>query len=227
MRAILGMIIVMSIASACGGAKDEAIEEARRQQEAEAERRKQASTPVKTLRPPVTNEAKLPCAQVINLEAFQTALDEKEPLTVKDVTAPRGEAAASCDLVRGGKPLTEAEQQKLLKDKGRLGILAGDIVCNVRLLCYTLEDHDKVRERCAKKKFRADETMGSFACVQVVATGVYDVDVYEFFDEDTKCVFEIRGGPSNTDNDLIRTCAKTARDTIGPAQIAVSGDATR
>jgi hypothetical protein len=32
----------------------------------------------------------------------------------------------------------------------------------------------------------------------------------------------VRGGPSNVNNEIIRTCAKAARDMIGPAQIAVT-----
>lgn len=215
-----GLIASIVLVAACSKGEQEAIEAARKQQEAEA-RERGTVEPAKKQTPPVPGEAKLPCSQVINTEAFQTALGEKEPLTVKDVTAPKGEVASSCDLVRGGKKLTAAEQAALLKKEGRLGVLAGDVVCNVRLLCYTIEKPDAFRERCKQRKEREDETMGSFACVQVVPTGADDPEVFRFLDEDTKCVFEVRGGPSNVNNDLIRTCAKTARDTIGPAQIKV------
>ena len=34
-------------------------------------------------------------------------------------------------------------------------------------------------------------------------------------------LLQVRGGPSNVDNEMIRSCAKAARDTIGPAQIRV------
>ena len=63
--------------------------------------------------------------------------------------------------------------------------------------------------------------MGGYACVRVVPTGEADVKLYQFFDEDTKCVIQVRGGASQTDNGTILTCAKTARDKIGPDQIAV------
>ena len=34
-------------------------------------------------------------------------------------------------------------------------------------------------------------------------------------------ILQVRGGPSLTDNELIQSCAKVARDAIGPAQIKV------
>jgi hypothetical protein len=218
MRAILAVLLIVT---GCESGKQAAIEAAQKEQEAANAKRGEV-TAAKKITPPVAGEAKLPCDQVINLEKFQTELAEKEPLSIKDGTPKKGDIAADCSLVRGGKKLTEAEQKKLLKDKGRLGILSGDVVCNIKLFCYTFEDPDRFKKRCAAMKERGDESMGSFACVQVVPTGVFDVEVYKFFDEDTKCVFEVRGGPSNTENDVIRNCSKIARDTIGPAQIAVT-----
>lgn len=218
-----GFIAFALVLGACDKGESAGIEEAKRQAEAEYQERVKAAPPAKKISPPVSGEAKLPCDQVIKAEAFQTALNEKEPLVVKDVTGKKGDTAASCDLLRGGKMLSKAEQDALLKKEGRLGILAGDIVCNVRLLCYTIEDPERFKKRCAEKKERSDESMGAFSCVQVVPTGRFDVDLYRFLDEDTKCIFEVRGGPSMTDNDMIRACAKTARETIGPAQIQVKG----
>ena len=54
---------------------------------------------------------------------------------------------------------------------------------------------------------------------QMVAQGEDDVKRFRFFDADTKCIFQVRGGPSNVDNDLIGKCAKTAYALIGPDQI--------
>ena len=64
-----------------------------------------------------------------------------------------------------------------------------------------------------------DETLGFYSCVLVVAQGEDDVKRFRFFDADTKCIFQVRGGPSNVDNDLIGKCAKTAYALIGPDQI--------
>jgi hypothetical protein len=92
----------------------------------------------------------------------------------------------------------------------------------VTAFCSTIEDPQKFKEKCHTRKDRDDDSMGSYACVQVVAQGIDDVQVFRFFDDDTKCIIQVRGGPSNSNNDLIRDCAKAARDMIGPAQIAVT-----
>jgi hypothetical protein len=215
-----GIIAIAFVCAACSG-ESAGVEQAKKQAEAELEAKIKSGAPAKKISPPVSGEAKLPCDQVIDVAAFQTALAEKEPLVLKDVTQKKGEIAASCDLIRGGKPITAAEEAALLKKEGRTGVVSGDIICNIQLLCYTIEDSERFKKRCVDRKERNDESMGTFACVQVVATGRHDVDLYRFFDEDTKCVFEIRGGPRNVDNDVIRTCAKTARDTIGLPQIEV------
>lgn len=237
MRASIAIsIILLTLLNACD--KNSGIEEARRQAEEELKAKAANGELPKTLHPPVGGMTKLPCAQVIDAEKFQTALGEKEPLTLKEVTKTEADAAASCDLVRGGKKLSDAEQQALIKKDGKLGVNAGDTVCNVTLLCSTIEDADKYRKKCDERAARdakrvqspfagerGDETMGTFACVQVVPTGAFDAQVFRFFDADTKCVFQVRGGPSLQDNDLIRKCAQTARDLIGPAQIAVAAGA--
>jgi len=230
------MAIVLVLAACDKGSAG--IEEARKQAEEELKAKASSGELPKTIKPPVAGSAKLPCSQVIDAEKFKTELGETEPITVNEVTKNEAEAASSCDLVRGGKKLTEAEQKALIKKEGRLGMLAGDTICNVTLLCSTIEDPDKYKARCLERAARdakrpqapfagerADDTMGSFACVQVVPTGSFDAQVFRFFDPDTKCVFQVRGGPSNQDNDLIRKCAQTARDSIGPAQIAVTAPA--
>lgn len=223
MRGLISFVAALGLVAACGksGAK-QAEEEA----QAEADRiqkEKEATGGVaKTIRPPVPGSAKIPCTQLLDVAKFGEAIGEKDPMTLKDITKSEADAAASCGLHRGGKRLTQKEQEALLKKEPRLGVLAGDEVCNVTAYCYTIEEAQKFKEKCKTRKDKDDESMGTYACVQVVATGIYDVNVFRFFDEDTKCILQVRGGPSNTDNDIIRKCATTARDMIGPAQIAVT-----
>lgn len=208
---------------ACGKSGEQAaIEEAKKEAEAEQKAKEQAHEPAKVMRPPVAGQAKIPCSQLIDLPAYQTALGEKEPLTLKDQTKGEADTAASCALYRGGKRPGEAEQQALLKKAGRLGVLPGDEICHVAAHCYTIETPERFKKWCADRKDRDDESMGSHACVQIVAQGADDVPLFRFYDEDTKCILRVGGGPSNVNADQIRTCAKVARDTIGPAQIAVN-----
>ncbi len=216
------VLIAVPALTACKKGENAGAEEARLEAEKEQKAKAGTNEVAKTIMAPVPGQAKIPCEQLIDPAAFTTAMGEKEPLTTKAAPMGEAEAAASCSLIRGGKRPSTAEQTALLKKNPRLGVMPGDEVCNVSAFCYVLETLDHFKAKCAAKKDRNDDTMGSYACVQVVAQGADDVQVFRFFDEDTKCILQVRGGPSNVDNDLIRNCAKAARDSIGLPQIAVT-----
>jgi len=224
MRRIAIVVGLALVAPACTKSENAGAEEARKEAEREAKERAARVEPAKKITPPVPNSGKVACATLIDLPKYQAALGEKEPVSIKDQTKGEPEAAASCGIVRGGKRPKEAEQQATLKKDGRLGVMPQDVICDVTAFCWTIESLDTLKKRCADRKERDDDSMGSYACVQTVATGAFDVFVYRFFDEDTKCILQVRGGASQTDNDIIRKCAITARDSIGPAQI-VPGEA--
>ncbi|HET9623397.1 MAG TPA: hypothetical protein VFP84_18615 [Kofleriaceae bacterium] len=210
-------------AAACGGNSEQAgAEAAKREAAAEQKAKSGDAAPAKVIATPVPGGAHVPCSQLIDLAAFQTALGEKEPLTIKEVTKSDANAAASCTLVRGGKRPSAEEQKAMLTRSSRLGILPGDDLCNVTAYCWTVEDQDRFQAKCKADKDKDDQAMGSYACVHVSPVGVDDVKSFKFFDEDTKCILLVRGGPSNVNNDSILACAKAARDTIGPAQIQVA-----
>jgi hypothetical protein len=223
MRALISVVAsVAALLPACSKGANQGEEEARKEEEAELKAKVAAGEAPKKISPPVPGQAKIPCSQLLDAAAFQTALGEAEPLTVSE-KKDEAEAAASCSLMRGGKVLSASEQAAKLKKEGRLGVLPGDEMCNVSAFCWTIEDPDRFKAKCAEKKHMDDESMGTYACRQTVMVGAFDVYVYRFYDQDTKCILQVRGGPSNTDNETIRKCAMTARDTIGPAQIAVGG----
>lgn len=225
MRASIPLVVSLAaVVPACTKGANEGAEQARKEAEAELKAKAASGEAPKKISPPVPGQAKLPCSQLIDVAAFQTALGEAEPLTVSE-RKDEPEAAASCSLNRGGKPLSASEQAAKLKKEGRLGVLPGDEYCNVSAFCWTIEDPERFKTKCADMKRADDETMGTYACRQTVAQGADDVYVYRFFDADTKCILQVRGGASNVDNESIRKCAMTARDSIGPAQIAVGGAA--
>jgi hypothetical protein len=222
MRALAIVVFAALTALAACSKGDAGIEEAKRQA-AEQDKDKGPVEPAKKISPPVPNMQKIPCETMIDTAAFGKALAEVDPVSVVDETKTEADASASCGIYRGGKRPSDAEQKAMLKEKGRLGVMNGDELCNVSAFCWTIEDPDRFRKKCLETKNRQeDNSMGTFACVQVVPTGEDDVDVFRFFDADTKCILQVRGGPSMTDNNFIRTCAKAARDLIGPAQIAVT-----
>jgi hypothetical protein len=216
-----GITIVIAFVAACGS-KGDAKEEAKREAEA-LEKKTESPKPAQKVLPPVPGEQHIPCEQLIpDPTVFQTALGETEPLTVKDMTKQDAEAAASCSLVKGGVMLTAKEQEALAKKTNRrMGVLPGDDICNITAYCWTVENEENFKARCKQKGHDDNSSMGNYACVQVVAQGADDVHVFRFFDPDTKCILQARGGPSNVDNDKILACANTARDSIGVDQIKV------
>ena len=224
---IANVVVALGLVSACGKSENAGAEEAKKQAELELKAKVDNGEAATKLRPPVPGQAHVPCTQLIDVAKYQEALGETEPMTV-DENKTEPEAAASCSLRRGGTRMSEAEQKAKLKKEGRLGILPGDEVCNVSAFCWTIEDADTFKAKCGTQKAMNrsdDDSMGSFACKQTVAVGADDVFVYRFFDADTKCILQVKGGASQVDNEAIRKCAITARDTIGPAQIAVDGSA--
>jgi hypothetical protein len=219
---ITSLSIIAAIGLGCGD-KEDAKEAARR--EAEALEQATAAKPAPKVLPPVPGEQRIPCEQLIpDPEPYRTALGETEPVSVRDVTRGDAEAAASCSIVRGGEKLTAKQQEELAKKTNRrMGVLPGEDLCNVTAYCWTVETEENFRLRCKQRGHKDDEsTMGSYSCVQVVAQGADDVNVHRFFHPDTKCILQVRGGPSNVDNDKIAACARTARDTIGPEHIRVA-----
>ncbi len=223
MRETIAIILSLSLALlACSKGADEGAEEARKQAEKEQKEKEAAGGVAKKISPPVPGRAKLDCANVVRADLFQQALGEVEPVTVVE-SKSEPDAAASCSILRGGKKLGEAEQKAKLKKEGRLGVLPGDEICNVSTFCWTIEDPDRFRKKCAELKDQDDESLGFYACVLIVAQGADDVKRFRFFDDDTKCIIQVRGGPSNVDNELIGRCAKAAHDLIGPDQIKVGG----
>jgi hypothetical protein len=219
MRTTVAILVVALGLHACKQGENAGAEEAKKQAEEDLKAKaKEPNAIPKVINPPVPGRAKLDCASVIDTAKFQQLLGEKEPITVTE-SKSEPEAAASCSLVRGGKKLSDAEQKATLKKNGRLGVMPGDELCNISTFCWTIEDPDRFVKKCAETKEKVDSGLGFPACILVVATGEDDVNRYRFFDDDTKCIFQVRGGPSMVDNDLIGKCAKGAHDLIGPDQI--------
>ncbi len=213
------MVLTIALVAACGKSANEGAEEAKRQAEKEQKEKEATGGVAAQINPPVPGRAMLSCANMLKPEIMKQALGEVEDVTIVDVKEP--EAAASCSIQRGGVKLTKAQQEAKLKKEGRLGVLPGDDICNISTFCWTLEDPERFRKKCAELKDKDDDTLGFYSCVMIVATGAADVKRHRFYDDDTKCIIQVRGGPSNVDNDLIGKCAKAAHDLIGPDQIKV------
>ncbi len=224
----MGLIAIVLLAAACS--KDNSKEvEAEAKKEAEALAAKSGVPKAVKLVAPVPNEQKVPCDLLIDLPTWQTALGEVDPLEISDNSASDADAASVCNILKGGKRLTGPEQEKLAKKTNhKLGVIPGQPICTVTAYCWGVETLADFAKRCetwskdARSGFRLDEaTMGQQSCMRTLAAGADDVTSFRFYDEDTKCILNVAGGPANVDNEKILQCARTAAQAIGPAQIAV------
>ena len=133
------------------------------------------------------------------------------------------EAAASCSLMRGGKRPTDAEQKSMIKQHGKLGVMPGDELCNISTFCWTIEDPDRFMKKCAELKENSDNTSASGVRL-VVATGADDVNNAAALRRRTKCIIQVRGGPT-TSTTISSASARRASTLIGPDQIKVTASA--
>ena len=221
-NAIAIVVLLVTATSACGKSGEEEGAEAARQQ-AEEEARKNPppppDPPKKTDKLPVAMGIQVPCAQLVDPAKFTAALGEKDPMTVNDLSNTNKDSTSMCSLVRGGKRPSKADMDAALKKGRRLGTIPGDVVCSITAFCSMLENEKHFEEHCKEIKDQDSNDMGTYACVHVVGQGADDQYTYKFLDDDTRCVMEVRGGPSMVDNQVIASCAKAARDLIGPDQI--------
>jgi len=228
-KPLLFTIAPLLLLAACSNAAEEGKAEAKREAEAEAKKMAAQVKPADKIKPPVSQGVRLPCTQIIDPTAFQGALEETEALTVRDSTGAYLDSTVSCTLVRGGARPDAKEQAKIIKKNGRLGTIPGDPLCVVTMYCWVIEEQAKFREHCKSgpnSLLSPDEsTTGGFACKRTLPQGAFDIDSYKFLDQDTKCLFEVTGGPSMTDNDKIATCARVARESIGPDHIKAGAPA--
>ncbi len=216
-----GLLLCTILAAlGCGNAEQEGRLAAQRAAAEEAKREAARGEIAPKMRAPVQDSRKVACTQLIDAAAFAKALEEKEPITVRDTRKANVEAAAACSLVRGGRPLSAREQEAKIKRTGKLGVLPGDELCHIAAFCTVHADDELLRKRCIGSKQRHDDSLGHYACETTIAHGAIDVISLRFVEPDTRCVLEVRGGPSIADNDFIRRCAKAARQLIGPEQIA-------
>ncbi|HRC56772.1 MAG TPA: hypothetical protein PKU97_12655 [Kofleriaceae bacterium] len=222
-RAVITLLLSLLLLSpgACkGNSEQEGMLAAQRAAEEEAKLAVANHQVAPRIHAPVQDSRKVDCNQLIDLPSFHEALQEKEPLSMRDTRKSNADASAACSLMRGGRILSAKEQEALLKRSGKLGVLAGDELCHIAAFCNVHADEESLRKRCQGPNRKASEAMGTYACETTTAHGALDVISLRFVDPDTHCVLEIRGGPSMTDNDFIVKCAMAARELIGPAQIA-------
>jgi hypothetical protein len=208
---------------ACSGIacpSQESAEEFARQQ-AEAVRKPPTTKAVK-VDTALPSGVHLACADLLPIEELTKQLEEKEPVSITDLTAGNPDATATCSIRRGGKALDEKTQARIVEKGGRLGVMGGDELCNLTLYCSVPADVEGLQQRCATEESLGNHTLGVFSCVKVTPKGEFDAYTYKLIDQDSKCTIMMRGGPSVVEEPLVQTCARATMKLITPDSLQPS-----
>jgi hypothetical protein len=161
----------------------------------------------------------LACADLLPVAELTKLLEEKEPVSLVDQTDKNPDSTSTCSIRRGGQPLSDKEQARIVEKNGRLGVMGGDELCNLTLYCSVPADEAALKERCTTEGSLGNHTLGVFSCVKVTPKGADDGYSYKLIDEDSKCTVLMRGGPSVVEEPLVQACSRAAMKLIGPASL--------
>jgi hypothetical protein len=211
---------LIAVLIACSGmacpSQENAQEFARQQAEAA---RKPPTTKAVKIDTALQSGVHLACADLLPAAELATQLGEKEPVTITDLTSGNPDATATCSIRRGGKPLDEKAQARIVEKGGRLGVMGGDELCNLTLYCSVPADEEALKQRCATEESLGNHTLGVFSCVKVTPKGEFYGYTYKLIDPDSKCTIMMRGGPSVVEEPLVQACSRAAMKLIGPESL--------
>lgn len=166
---------------------------------------------------------KLACDQLFDAAQLTELLEEKDPVTIQDHTKKDVEATSVCSVRRGGKLMDMKKQKKLAEKTLKLGVLAGDELCNIAVYCSIPADDKQFKDSCKRDieqgRMTSNEAIGAFSCIKVTPKGPHDAFTYRFIDPDSRCVMSVRGGPSVNEEADVQRCAKAAFELVGPESL--------
>lgn len=184
--------------------------------EARAKRGEGGAVVVATALP---SDVDLACDALLPIDQLTEMLEEKEPVTLVDLTEKNPDSTSTCSIRRGGEPLDSKTQQRIAEKSGRLGVMGGDELCNMTLYCSLPADEEGLKERCESEDSLGNHTLGVFSCVKVTQKGEDDGYTYKLIDEDSKCTVVMRGGPSVIEEAQVQACARAAMKLLTPAAL--------
>ncbi len=135
---------------------------------------------------------------------------------VKDRSSSNSAASAVCAFMKAGEPPTDNAQLKAyVKNAAKLGVLPGDEYCMITAYCSFATDLDQFKKKCeADGDTINNNNVGVSACVHQSQRAAEWAYTYKIIEPDTKCVIEVMGGPSVTDEELVQKCTRAAIETI-------------
>lgn len=175
---------------------------------------------------------KVACTDLIPDISKFTELVAADIAEMKDLGKQSRSANATCAFVRGGDAAnTNAQKKKLKTENLKLGVLPGDTYCQVSIYCSLSTDEGDFKKKCdadAKREaelgsrtiYEGNSSLGQFACVRKTDRPPEDYAyTYKTIDADTRCLFEVQGGPSVVSSELVQNCTRAALDSITPANL--------
>jgi len=161
------------------------------------------------------------CTGVFDPAAFAKATGVEQG-DMKDKSLSNKEATTSCSFLRGGTPpKDDAQLRKYQNENMKLGVLPGDVYCMVTVYCSipptTPEDF---KASCEKRGDATNDAVGLLACVHASQRGVENAYTYKVTHPPTKCLLEVMGGPSVTDEGLVQNCTRAAVEDLTPGELS-------
>jgi hypothetical protein len=204
----VGVCLLLAALGACS--QGDPREYAKQQSKASAKPKSESTIVAVTT--PVAPGAKVHCEDWIDLAIFKEKLAEQKDLGLKDLSTQEHEPTSICSVTKGGEAPSAAEQAKVFDKEGmKIGTVGGDEICLAHLMCGVVATVENVRKKCDADPMSDMSAVGDEpACVrrtQRAAKWAYKMTV---IDPDTQCALEVQGGPSVTDEQLVRTCAESA-----------------
>ncbi|HUS68972.1 MAG TPA: hypothetical protein VMZ28_30760 [Kofleriaceae bacterium] len=160
------------------------------------------------------------CADIFTVENFSKYVGDTIG-EIKDKSSSNKEASTSCSFLRGGEaPKNDQQLKKFEKENMKLGVLPGDEYCMVTAYCsMSNDDPEQFQESCKARGDSSNEQLGVFACVHMSQRGVENAYTYKVVDPETKCMLEVMGGPSVTDEALVQKCTTAALEEMAPNKL--------
>jgi hypothetical protein len=160
------------------------------------------------------------CTGVFDPATFAKATGMEQG-DMKDKSLSNKEASTSCAFHRGGAPPSnDAQLKKFEKEGMKLGVLPGDEYCLVTVYCSipptTPEDF---KASCEKRGDATNDAVGQLSCVHQSQRGVENAYTYKVTHPATKCLLEVMGGPSVTDETLVQNCTRAAIEDLTPGEL--------
>ena len=187
----------------------------------EAPKREVTSKNIVKIEMPVPAGRHVACTDLIpDLTPYSKGIGE-EIGVLNDMTKTNTKATAMCALHKAGKaPKQNMNPQTELEKTAIHGVLPGDEYCTVSAYCSIFMEDEDFTEKCEKDGNRLTDLNGHGACVRETIRGPKYAYTYKMIEPDTRCLLEVMGGPSVTDENIVQGCSRAAVDSINKASIA-------